>query len=196
MPANEFKQVGAGSAVRAAGTDNHAKRVQLATRVLAEAGLSPASARAVLALSDERGIRPAVVAVVARDVSPGLARFAAAWMGLLTGERKITVFHPGDGEDTMHVIDSPHDSGHVGEYLRRAGVPTFTMESRGRGTRVYVVAAMDLLDVQTAARGLGGTHSAVRGTAVRLGGGTNDAAESRAAFRQVIDDAEKEAGLA
>ena len=192
---NENKQIGTGSATRMVDSDNHRKRVALAQQVLAEAGLTPSTVKAVLSHSDARGVRPAVSAFLGGSPDPRIVRFAAAWMGLLTGERKVTTFHPGEGEDYLHVIDSPHESGHVGDYLRRAGVPSFTLESRGAGTRVYVVAPMDLLDVKTAANGLGGTHAAIRGTATRLGGGSDSQAESRAAFRQVIDDAQREAGL-
>jgi len=189
---NEMKQVGPGDANRQLGSDNHAKRVELAKRVLSEAGLTQAKVSAVLAHSGARGARPAVAAVLAQ-ADPRVAKFAAAWMGLLTGQHALTVFHPGPGEDTLHVIDSPHPSDHVGEYLRRAGVPKFTLESRGAGTRAYVVNPMDLIDVGTAARGMGGAAQSIKGSAVRLGAGSEK--DARAAYRTVIDDAEREAGL-
>jgi len=189
---NELKTVGAGGANRMLGSANHAKRVELAQKVLAEAGLTQARVSAVLAHTDQRGARPAVAALIAQ-AHPKVAKFAAAWLGLLTGQHALTVFHPGEGEDTLHVIDSPHPADHVGEYLRRAGVPRFTLESRGAGTRAYVVNPMDLIDVGTAAKGLGGSSNAIRGRAVRMGAGGE--AEARAAYRTVIEDAEKEAGL-
>lgn len=164
-------------------TNTHQTRLAIARHVLQEAGITPAQVQAVLTHDG----RPGVAALVGAPVSPSLARYAAAWMGMLTGQKAMTVFHPGAGEDTLHIIDSPHGQEHVGEYLRRAGVQQFSLQSRGQGTRAFVVAPMDLGDVQNAARGLQGTSQAVQGTAVRLGG-------DRAAYRQVIDDAEKEAG--
>jgi hypothetical protein len=188
---------GAGGATRAAQTDNHAARASVVKRLLAEAGISPATVRSVLAHTDERGVRPGVSAFIGAALDPSLARYVAAWMGLLAGEKRITVFHPDDnGEDTMHVIDSPMPSAHVGDYLRRSGVPSFTLEQRAAGTRVYVVNPLDLIDVPSAARGISGSHSTLRGTAVRLGAGQGSDADARATFRTVIRDAEARTGLA
>lgn len=194
---NEGKQFGVGSAVRASATDNHDQRLAVARQLLSEAGLQPATVRSVLAHTDERGVRPGVAALVASDVHPDVARYVAAWLGLLTGERRVTVFHPGEGEDTLHVIDTPHGPDHVGEYLRRAGVPSFTLETHPAGTRAFVTNPLDLIDVTNAARGLDGRHTAVRGRAVRLGAGSGPGAggdaEARAAYRSVIRDAESAA---
>ena len=189
----EHAQPGAGAAIAAADSTNHEARLAVARHVLAEAGLKPAVVRAALAHSPEQGVRPSVAAIVLNAANSVLARYAAAWMGLLTGERRMTVFHPGEGEDVLHMIDSPYPPAHVGEYLGKSGAPRFTMEQRGKGTRVYVVSPMDLIDVETAARGLGGAHQKAQGTAFRLGSGSQENAESRSAFRQVIEDAEREA---
>lgn len=184
---------GPSSAVAQGGSTNHETRLGVARAVLKEAGL-PALVRAVMTRDSNQGVRAAVSAVL-KDANPKLARYAAAWMGLLTGERKMTVFHPGDGQDILHVIDSPHPPEHVGDYLSKAGVPQFSMEKAGRGTRAYVVSPMDLIDVKTAANGLGGSHQSLRGTAHRLGSSEDSDASARAAFRQVIDDTQREAGL-
>ncbi len=188
---NEMQSVGAGGANRQLHSANHDARVELAKTILTEAGITGARVRAVLSQTGKQGIRPAVSAILSSS-HPAVAKYAAAYIGLLTGQPRVTVFHPGDGEDVLHVIDSPHPSDHVGEYLSRAGVPAFSMESRGSGTRAFVVNPMNLIDVQTAARGLQGTVRSVPGTAIRLGAGS--AKDARAAYRTVIADAEREAG--
>lgn len=187
---NEMKVVGAGDANRQIGSANHNTRLALVKTILAEAGLTKARVQAVFSHEGATGARPAVAATLAQ-ADPRVARFAAAWIGLLTGQKNTTVFHPGEGEDMLHLIDSPHPPEHVGEYLRRAGVPTFSLEKRAGGTRAYVVNPMDLIDVQTAARGLQGTTQSIPGTAIRLGAGSQK--DARAAYRTVIEDAEKEA---
>ena len=175
---------GGGAAVRQEQSANHDKRLELAKRVLSEAGLK-GIVRSVLAHS-KGGAKPSVSAVLGEAVNPKLAHYTAAWMGLLTQAKNMTVFHPGEGEDTLHVIDSPYPAAHVGEYLLKSGVPAFSTEHKGTGSRAFVINPMDLIDVEHAARGLGGTVQSIRGTAVRMQG--------REGFRQAIDDAEKEAG--
>lgn len=184
---------GPGAAARATGSGNHQARVSLAKTLLREAGLTPAVAKQVFSHTPEGGLRPAVAAMIASDAPPSVTRFAAAWLGLLLQERAVTVFHPGDGEDTMHVIDSPHPTDHAAEYLKRAGVKSFTLEPKGQGSRAFLVSPMGLDDAKTLATGLQAEHAAIQGTATRLGASGDDA-EARANFRQVIDDAEKEAG--
>lgn len=184
---------GPGAAARAAQTDTHATRLQIAKRLLAEAGIDRAIVRSVQAHTDQRGVRPGVSVSLAEDVPHALARYLGAWLGLLTGERKVTVFHPGEGkgEDTLHVIDSPHPVEHVGAYLRAAGLPTFTLEPKGSGSRVFLVNPMDQVDVAAVASGLSATgHNKVQGSAVRIGDPTSDK-DARASFRQVIHDAEQ-----
>lgn len=192
---NENKVQGTGSAVRGIGTDNHAERMKVVRRILSEAGLQPSTVHAVMSHTDTRGVRPAVAAMIHTDVSPALSRYVGAWLGLMTGERGVTVFHPKDeGEDTLHIISSPFSSSHVGEYLRRSGVPAFTLESHAAGTRAYVVNPLNLIDVPTATKGLNGSNTTLRGTAVRLGAGAGSDADARATYRQVIHDAEQATG--
>lgn len=180
---------GTGAGVRAEQTDTHATRLGIARQILAEAGVR-AQVRSVQAHTDARGVRPGVSVAIGEAVPHALARYLGAWLGLMTGERKVTVFHPGEGEDVLHVIDSPFEQAHVGEYLKKSGVPAFTLEKRGSGTRAYVVNPMNLVDVETAARGVGASsHQQIPGAAVRLGDASSDA-DARAGFRQVISDAE------
>ncbi len=185
---------GPGATVRAAGSDNTAARLGLAKRVLAEAGLQGARTRAVFAHGGATGLRPAVAIALTQTENPAITRFAAAWLGLLLQQRSMTTFHPGAGEDTLHIIDTPHPHEQVADYMKRAGVPSYTLEPKGGGTRAFIVAPMDLNDATRIANGLQGTHSAIQGTATRLGAGGSDK-DARAAFRQVIDDSEKQAGL-
>lgn len=181
---------GLGAATRAQQTDTHSTRLSVVRQILGEAGIQRSVVRSVLAHTDQRGVRPGVSVAIGEPVSKPLARYLGAWLGLMTGERKMTVFHPGEGEDTLHVIDSPHDTTHVSSYLKSAGVPSFSVEKNGTGTRVFIVDPMDLLDVQHAAGGLQATKQAqVAGTAVRLGANDSDSA-ARSNYRQVIQDAE------
>lgn len=190
---------GLGGAVRQSDTDNHRKRVALARRVLAEAGLR-ARASAVIAHT-AAGSEPSVSAAADHVESPQLAIYAGAMLGLMTQQKRVTVFRPGEGEDTLHVFDSPHPAAHVAEYLRSAGVASFTTESKAGGTRVMTVAPLDRLDPDTLARGLHARHTALRGRADRIGssagpdGSSQSAKAARAAYRQVIADAERAAGL-
>ena len=188
---NEDKQPGAGAATRQEQSANHVARVDLARQVLSEAGLTRASVQSVLSHTDQRGVRPAVAAVIHSNASPALASYAAAWLGLLLGERRMTVFHPGDGQDVLHIIDSPHPAAQAGEYLRSAGVPAFSIQSRPAGSRVYVVNPHDAVDVETAARGLQGSAKRLTGTANRIGAADQADADSRSDFRSVIRQAEQ-----
>lgn len=170
---------------------NHDTRVRLAKQVLAEAGLK-ANARAVLSGSSA-GVTPAVAAVVDPSAHPAVTKYAAAWLGMLTGQRRVTVFHPGEGNDILHVIDTPFPHSHVAEYMRRAGLPGYTLEPQGSGTRAFVLAPLGEDQAGQLASGLRGTHAAIQGTATRLGASQSDS-DARTNYRQVMDEAEKAAG--
>lgn len=194
MPAT---QMGLGGATRQVNSASQHSRVDLAKRILAEAGMTPARVRAVLAHTGKE-TTPAVAATVLKSVNPQHARYAAAWLGLTTGLKRVTVFIPGEGGDQLSVITSPHSAEHVSAYLRAAGIGDFSTESRGAGTRAFVVNPS--ADMNTVSRGLDASHTAVPGRADRIGprespGAGNGPAESRAAFRDAISRAERTAGL-
>lgn len=190
-------QAGTGMAVRTAGSNNNDERVRIAKQVLAEAGLR-ARVRNVL-LHDGKAARPAVAARVVHG-GPQHALYAAAWLGLLTQQPAVTVFHPGEGEDSLHLLDSPHPSDHVGRYLRGAGVSRFVTEDKAGGTRAFVLNPS--ADMRVLARGLDASHTAIPGRADRIGAGqgagaatgTAGLAAARAGYRTVIRDAESAAG--
>lgn len=191
---------GLANAIGAVGSDSHKKRVDMARQILSEAGVTPAQVKAVL-VHDASQSRPAVFAAghVANDDH---ARYAAAWIGLVTGAKRMTVFHPGDGPDVLHVLHSSLPVKQVSEYLTRAGVGGFSTDSQGTGTRVYVSDPDDRVDLQSIARGINARYSQLKGRADRIGGGAGSSAstgsgsgdpDARAAFRTVIRAAERRA---
>lgn len=177
----------------------HDMRLNILRHVLKEARLTPSTVRAALA-GTKAGLKPSVIAAITAASSAEHAQYAAAWYGLLSGEPRLTTFHPGDGEDSLHVIDTEHSADQSGDYARKAGVPTFAVEQRGSGSRLYVVNPMSKIDVSPIVRGLNASHSAIRGSATRLGAGEGadadaDAGAARAAYRTTIKDFERSRGF-
>lgn len=197
---------GPGAAIRDENSANHEKRVEIAKQILGEAGLNPSVVRKALAYSGEQA-QAAAVQIVRQRVDPARVKFAAAWYGLMSNSPAVTVFHPTrNGEDTLHVINSPHTSDHVAAYLRRAGIPKFTTEQHAGGTRAYVYDPGSTLQLDTFARGLDASHSQYSGVGYRLGagqgadataggtaGGTAGSSGSRATYRDAIRDFESAA---
>ncbi len=188
---------GVAAGIRDQQSGNHAARAMVARQILQEAGLSPALVRAALH-HDGKAAHAALVQVISKKVDPARIKYAAAWYGLLSNSPAVTVFHPADsGEDTLHVISSPHSSDHVGAYLRRAGVPKFTTESHGAGTRAYVYDAGSQMRLENLAGGLDASHSKLPGVGYRIGNspgagpdGRADA-NARATYRTAITDYER-----
>lgn len=172
-------QQAAGGAVRQSMSGSHDQRLSLAKQIMHEAGLAPATVRPAVAFSGKAS-RPSQVVAVKNSTSPQHAAYAAAWLGMLTGEPAMSVFHPEPGgKDYLHILDTPHPVDRVTNYLSKAGVPSFTAESRGPGTRVYMTGE----DPWQLARGLDAKHSRIAGTHVRIGG-SDTAADPRAASRE------------
>jgi hypothetical protein len=185
---------GTASGVGQSQSKTHDTRLAILRHVLKEAQLKPSVVKAVLTAS-EGGLRPSVVATMLSSLSPEHVQYAAAWYGLLSGEKALTTFHPGEGKDTLHVLDSAHSPDQAGEYLRQSGVETFAVEHRSPGSRVY---AVNLSDPEGLSRGLNASHSAINGTAFRLGTGSGadaDAAASRSEYRKVIRAFEQANGV-
>lgn len=161
---------------------NHRKRVELAKKVLSEAGFGRAVVKAALAHYG-REQQPGVLAAIERATNPQHAVYTAAWIGMLTQQPRVSVFHPGDGQDALHVITSPHPTEHVSEYLRRAGVPRFSSERTATGTRAFVLDPDGQLNPAAWSAGLDGQHTTLRGKAHTL--------EGRESYQKAIREAEE-----
>ena len=184
-----------------------AARAQLARQVLKEAGLTPSAVRQVLAHEGKAGLKAAILQMIAKHVHPARTRYAAAWYGLLSGERRLTVFHPHPkGEDLVHVITSPAASDQVAGYMQQAGVPRFVIDpDGGGGTRAYVFDQKGQMGetMKRLAGGLNGSHTAIRGFGYRLGAGEGSDADTGAAggaaarqsYRDTIRSYERSAGI-
>ena len=88
----------------------------------------------------------------------------------------------------LHIMDTPHPTDHVVKYLTSAGVPSFTVERRGPGSRVYAVSTDQSFDPWQLARGLDAKHSRIAGSATRVGGSADTASDPRAASRSAYRD--------
>jgi hypothetical protein len=180
------------------GDERQGKRRKIAMQILTEAGLTPAAVRNVLAHSGDKGVRAAVLQLIRKHVHPARTRYAAAWYGLLSGEKRLTVFHPHpNGEDFLHVITSPVASDTMANYLRGSGHAVFSIEDRpGGGSRAFIFNPLGKLNLDTVSEGLRASHSKLPGYGYRIGSGEGADADARAAYRSVIRDYESAAGPA
>lgn len=195
------RQPGVAAGVREATSANHEARANIAKEILREAGLDPSVVRRALVHEGDRAV-PAVVQVIQRKVDPARIRYAAAWYGLLSNSPAVTVFHPSDnGSDSLHVISSPHPAEHIAAYLRRSGVPKFTTESHGAGTRAYVYDPGSKMSLDNILGGLDARVVSLPGVGFKLGvdrgqgagpavGATAGTADARASYRNTISDYE------
>lgn len=176
------------------GTTQHQKRIEIARRILAEAGIKPAAVRAVIANGDRAG----VLQLLQGNVHPALARYLAAWFGLLTGEQAMTVFHPAkNGEDFLHVVSTAYPPDKLAAYLKSAGAPQFSVESTPAGSRAFLYNPLGKYDIESTLKGLpDASHSRIVGFGSRIGGGTGSGSDARAAYRTVIRDFESSASPA
>lgn len=174
---------GPGAAIADAGSEQHRKRLEIARQILREAGIKPATVRAALA----SGNRAAVVQILYGRVHPALARYVAAWFGLLSGERTQTVFHPTDGgKDTLHVISTAHPPDQVAKLLQDSGAQGYSVEPQARGSRAYLFNSNNEFDVDPVLRSLGDAkHVSIPGVGNRIGSPESDAA-ARDAYRNTI----------
>lgn len=186
---------GLGNAVGTLNTDNHAGREDIAKQVMREAGLRASVRPAIAATGADT--RPAHVIAVHGATSPEHVAYAAAWYGLLSGERGLRVFHPGDGNDTLHVIEAPIPADHAVSYMQKAGIPSFSVERQGNGSRIF---AQHNGDLSHLARGLNARHTTIAGSVSRLGSGESTGAgadagsAARADYRSTIRAAEASTG--
>lgn len=189
-----YREPGPAAAIRDRNSENSVKRSEVARQILKEAGLNPSTVREAIEHEGDRAVASAVQ-VIRKNADPAHVRYAAAWYGLLSQSPAVTVFHPTrTGEDTLHVISSPHASDHVIAYLKRAGVLKFTTESHGAGTRAYIFDPGSQLPGSQLASGLNASHSPVRGVGFKLGDRAGSSADSRAAYRDAITQFERAAG--
>lgn len=171
-----------------ANTRSRRALISVTRKLLAEAGLTPARVRAAIAVANGRS-RASATAVVVRPASLEHLRYAAAWLGLTTGEPAVTAFHShDDGPHTLHIIHAPVRANILADKLTAAGLSHFAIEPAGEASRAYVVHTGDLAPV---ARSLNARHTIVNGTAERIGADPGAGPEaSRSAYREAIRAAE------
>lgn len=199
----QYRQDDKGAAMASAGSKNHDARLKVVRDLLKEAGLSPSVVRSALA-HDGGQARASFATVVKAAIHPEHLRYTAAWLGLMTGDKRIAVAQPDpDGEDFLHVISVPGTPDHLTDALKSAGIDKFTTEHSDTGTRAYVLNPLGKHPVEKIAAGIqNARHSTARVRVYRLGagassdaaGGKSDAAAARAEYRSVIDDFERAAG--
>lgn len=203
-----YRQDDEGSAMASAGSKNHEARLSVVRQILKDSGLTPATVRAAIA-HDGSASRPSFSTVVPNGGHPDHLRYTAAWLGLMTGEKRMAVVQPDDdGEDFLHVISAPGAPDHVAQALKAAGVPRFTSERTATGSRTFVLNPLGKYPVEKLIRGIpNAKHSTSRVRVYRVGAGSSsdanggqssspaaNGAAARASYRTVIDDFERAAG--
>lgn len=176
------------TAVAESGGEKQKQLADLARQIFKEAGLSPASVRQVYTNEGAKGIRSSLVSIISKRVHPARTRYAAAWYGLLSGEPKLTVFHPHDkGEDTLHIITSPVPNDVMSGYLQRSGLKSYSTEDTpGSGSRAYIYTPAGSELPAGLPEGLHASHTALRGFGYKLGSGSGSDADARANYRDTI----------
>lgn len=174
-----------GGAARETMSGSHDSRLAVARQVMREAGLRAAVRPAIAGRDGET--RPSAVIMI--DGSAGIdhVKYAAAWHGLLSGEPALQVFHPGEGKDTLHVIDAPHPTEAVVAAANAHGLPSFAVERRAAGSRLFSTHPSDLTPL---ARSLDASYRRTRGTVARVGNREGPGPAARADYRSTIRAAE------
>lgn len=175
-------------------TVNAQKRREIAEQIIKEAGLHPAAVRTVLAHEQGKGVRSTVLTAIQRRMDPGLAKYVAAWFGLLSREKALTVFTPHDaGHDRLHILASKLPVDEMGSYLGQAGIPKYSVEENGNGSRAFVFSPNGEYDPHVArvSGGLDASLTTYPGTGFKLGSDSGSDANSRAKFRDAITDFER-----
>lgn len=158
-------------------------RKQLAARIAQEAGVQLA------AVLDSASIIPHPRAGIVQQLQHNdrdTLNYAAAWYGMLAREPRLTVFHEGDGNDVLHVTNSPLGVSQILEAAGQHRLPGVSVSPKGA---IHVVDAggqntsgvMRFLQDVRAVR-----PNTVRGEAHRIGSASGDPSDSRAAYRDVI----------
>lgn len=182
-----FRSDGPAAAVQTSATDNAAKQIELLRKVLNEAGVSQAAVNKVLTAGQDGGVRSAVMAALRQDVPRPVVKYLAGWWGLIGRQPAVTVFHPGEGADLLHLVHAPQSQPAV---VAKAftGIGGVTINPRGGGSLAYIYdpAGRAAPAVAQAAEALGARHSRLPGSGYRLGAGPGAAADSRAAYRSAI----------
>lgn len=169
---------------------------QMAESILNEAGLTPSAVRTVLAHETGKGTRSSVVATILDKIDPSLSKYVAAWLGMLSQEHALTVFHSDPtGRDRLHVIHSSLPVNVIQEKLKAGGVPNFSVEEHPGGTRAYIYSHRGSLDlhIQRALGGTGATAAIFSGSGYKLGTDSGSSADSRAKYRHAIEEYESSA---
>lgn len=189
QPHKLARQDGTASALGNSMSLNADKRKEVAESILREAGLSPSAVRTVLAHEQGRGTRSSVVAAITAELDPGLSKYVASWLGLLSQEHALTVFHANEGgRDKLHVLHTNMQADELGDRLRNGGVPNFSVEQQPNGSRAYVYSHNGTYDlhIQKALGGTGARAAIFSGTGFKLGSDSGSDAKSRAKYRDAI----------
>lgn len=127
---------GLAGAVGQSGSSQHDQRVQLVKKIFAAGGLK-AGVFPVLHHGTE-GDRPSVAAI-AHGANPDHTSYVLANAGMMAKIPSWIEFTPGQGEDMLHVFDSPHPISHVAGILKQAKIGPFTSQTKGGGTRIFAL---------------------------------------------------------
>jgi len=179
------------AAVQGQDTQNMRALLKASARLLSQAGI-PGRPLPVVNHSDETGFRPDVLLHVDEAVHPRVLDYVAAWHGLIHGAPSVVAFNSHSaGRDRLHVIETDQPSRTVGDALRGAGVPKFSVH----GGRAYVFDRGGAYDLTQVARSLNArSYHALAGSGRVIGAGQGaDAASGRATYRAHIDRAEADA---
>ena len=184
-----YRQDSPGAALATSYSANAQKRREIAEKIIKEAGLEPAAVRTVLTHEQGRGVRSGVLTAIQQRLDPKLATYVASWFGLLAREKRLLVFTPHDaGHDRLHIIASTLPVDEMGKYLTQAGIPKFSLEEHGSGTRAFIFSPQGSLDPNVS-RVSGGTDARLTtysGTGLKLGSRSGSDADARAKFRDAI----------
>lgn len=179
----EVTRTSLASALRDMKSQRQQVRRQLAAHVAKEAGMTLTS------LADAASVIPHPRAGLVQAIQhndPDAVNYIASWYGMLAREPRLTVFHPGEGNDVLHVTNSPLGVSQILETAGRHGLPgvavspdggLHVLDSGGRNTRGVLGFLGDVR---------GGRPAIHRGTAHMLGAASGDDRQSRQAYRETI----------
>lgn len=178
-------------------SDNATKNVQVAREVFEQAMHDHVSARPVLVPHGQQFV-PSAIHFIKHNGDLDAVRFAASWVGLLSRQRSMHVFQPGDGDDVLHQLSVPTDSmGHTANLLRNSAIPHFVLEPIGTAHRVHIIdlGGQRTDTIKKIGASLNAQHRTINGTGYGLGSSSGTDASSRKSYRDTITAYEQAAGV-
>jgi hypothetical protein len=157
----------------------------VAQQVMSEAALHLQKLVDVAALGPQT--RASVVQAIGHQNEPDAVNYAAAWYGLLAKEPNLTVFHEQpDGKDLLHVWKTQAGTDQVLAAATQLGLDGVSVGLDGT-VHVHNPAGHQSKQAAQLAKATNASDFAtVRGSGHRIGSGQGSAADSRAAYRDVI----------